>query len=465
MLWGVLFWAAITYMVVSPDKTSLAASRGFWGAVRGFAKPGRTSSKNGRPGATKGPRARFAGLLDGWRDGVRVARQRRANGKDLWSRGTYVAGRVYGGAGSIRAGVRRLKLDLGVWRAKRAAKKGGPTVEGFVVDEQPTTSEQPKTSPGGEASDAPAGESAEDPVARPRRRRQPFQGMGRRSHDWVCLPCFDEIQDELQATRPSFRPRYLLDARPVLVADLMEDLVDADHTCARCDKPFAELYPAAANNAYAHHIAGPEGNNRAYCGLDFSAPAFGQLMSLADHPECDACCSFCRVRATAEATTADRDVVQGEVVAIAPTKDLAADQAAEGAPSEGEGAPSTTTKPAMAGEENTMSINTTELESLDAVAAEVERAQQMCAALAETLEATKAWAQGLIDRWGGTNWGTDEIDTGVAEAADAVSTLGDTEPLDMALRSISTAVHNARSLAEVADEVGAKGSIDAFRAS
>lgn len=402
MLWGVIFWAAIAYIAVSPDKTSLAASRGFWGAARGFAKPGRTSSENGRPGASKGPRARWAGLLDGWRDGVRVARQQRANGKDLWSRGTYVAGRVYGGAGSIRAGVRRLKLDLGIWRANRAARKGGPTVEGFVVDEQPTT-EQSRAEPNDEARHAPT----DEPAAR---RQGPQEPMG---------------------DGPVYGPQ-----------------------------PYT-----GPDNGFRHHIADPADNDRAYCGVDHPAPPFTVLVSLIGHEGCDACCPLCRRRA-AEQANSGRHVVQGEVIAIAPTKDLAADQAAEGAPAEGAGAPSITTiKPAMAGEENTMSINTTELESLDAVAAEVERAQQMCAALAETLEATKAWAQGLIDRWSGTNWGTDELDTGVAEAADAVSTLGDTEPLDVALRSISTAVHNARSLAEVADEVGAKGSIDAFRAS
>lgn len=544
MLWGILFWSAIVYLAVSPDKTSLAASRGFWGAVRGFAKPGRTSSKNGRPGAAQGPRGRFAGLLDGWREGIRVARQRRANGKDLWSRGSYIAGRAWGASESIRAGVRRIPAQAAARRAERAAKKGSPTVQGEVIDPDPMTDEPTTHRPG----------HTEAGTTGPK--------------VWVCAVCalsFKKKWSERPLWAPYRRMRvgdgHPQDRRGAFVPSELGVVrnasqvgvdVDANQRCHFCTDRFGQLYPDSCpdcegpegyfgdhseenehrrganagpcpqcgihhlgfgpreatsydegcsydisnrflkpgdpifgpqsytgpDNGFRHHLVDPAENpEKAICGVSHLPADIQPLENRHRHEICDACCPLCRRRVVEEAEgavagwwqpTAEPDaleIVQGEVIASTTTKDLATD-VAEGAPAEGAGAPSTTTtKPAMAGEENPMSINTTELESLDAVAAEVERAQQMTAALAETLEATKAWAQGLIDRWGGTDWGTDEIDTGVSEAADAVSTLGDTEPLDAALRSISTAVHNARSLAEVADQVGAKGSIDAFRAS
>lgn len=352
MLSTLIFWGFVTWLVVSPDKASLSASRGLWGAVRGFANPQRTTEPVDkaddkvkrpkiRPEAAQG--SRWAGLLNGWNRGVHVARQKRANGRDLWSRGSYVAGRAWGGSANLRAGLASIKPTISAWRAKRAAAKGSPTVEGEVIDPDPT--------------EHPAGD----------------------------------------------------------VDDNDQDQAD----------------PAAGQESGADDVDVEQG----------------------------------------EGPT----VVQGEVIATRDSnEDLATDPAAGAAPSEGEGAASTTTntenttgnttEPAAAGEENTMGIDSTELESLDAVAAEVEKALQMCAALTETLEAAKAWANGLADRWSGTGWGTRDLDTGVATAADAAASLGDTEALEAALRSISAAVENARTLAEHAENIEAQGPIDAFRA-
>ncbi|MGH3973474.1 MAG: hypothetical protein ACRDS9_09120 [Pseudonocardiaceae bacterium] len=378
-----LFWGFVTWLVVSPDKVSLAASRGLWGAARGWANPkyaSKSSKKAGRPGAAQG--SRWAGLLGGWQEGIRVARQKRSNGKDVWSRGSYVAGRVWGGTSNVRAGVRRIPAQMAAWRAERAAKKGAPTVQGFVVDEQPTTD------PNSESTDAPADGPGYGP--------QPYTGP---------------------------------------------------------------------DNGFRHHFADPSGNNRAYCGVNHPAPPLTTLVSLTDHAVCDACCSPCRARATAEPTTPGPEVVQGEVVAVETPKDLAAEPA-EGAPAEGAGAPSnTTTTPALAGERmNTMSdMSIGELDNLGAMKAEgVDSAGALIAMLGESMAAAKVWGPNFQERWSGTNWGTERIDNAVAMIAEGADALGSTELMQSGVAELQAAIEEAQGLAEMAAEVKATGDVSSF---
>jgi hypothetical protein len=96
----ILAICVLAYFLVSPDKMSLAFSRGALGAGRG-AITGRT------PKATKDskPSPRGRAILAGWREGVTAARERREAGRDLWSRGTRFGGRISGGTASLARGI------------------------------------------------------------------------------------------------------------------------------------------------------------------------------------------------------------------------------------------------------------------------------------------------------------------------------------------------------------------------
>lgn len=325
-----IFWGLVTWLVVAPDKMSHTATRGLWGAARGWANPTYAATqakagrgKAGRSGAAQG--SRWAGMLAGWRKGVRVARQKRANGKDVWSRGSYVAGRVWGGTSNLRAGVRRIPSYIAAWRADRAAKKGAPTVQGFVVDEPAEPAEEAeKASPNGETPDA----SGDEP-------------------------------------------------------------------------------PAAS------------------------------------------------------------EVVQGEVVTSGTTDDLAADQAAGGAPAEGAGAPNNTTnttEPAFAGGwKNLMSdMPIGELENLGSARAEMGAADPLAEMLGEAMAAAKAWGTGLPDRWSGAGWGTAAINDAIAMIVEGVDALGTAEPLMAGIDALKKALEEAGSLGEVAAEHQAEGDIGRF---
>lgn len=141
----------LAYFLVSPDKGSLAFSRGVAGAGYG-ALTGRT------PKAAKDSKAspRGRAMLAGWKEGVAAARERREAGRDLWSRGTRVAGRVGGGTGSLVRGIN------GTIQARRGQ-----------TDDTPGT--------GGDASpDAPGLDGSASPDAVPSRRGWTFPRLVRR---------------------------------------------------------------------------------------------------------------------------------------------------------------------------------------------------------------------------------------------------------------------------------------------
>lgn len=324
-----IFWGLVTWLVVAPDKVSHTVTRGLWGATRSWFDPDYAAAqakagkrKAGRSGAAQG--SRWDTVRAGWRTGVQAARQKRANGKDVWSwscwvatHGARVAGRAWGGTQNIRAGVRRIPADISAWRAKR---KSGPTVEGEVIDDEPTGSSH------GRADDE-----------------------------------MDIVEGEV-------------------IDDDTADITDSQDG----DPKRADL------------VETPEG---------------------------------------------------------------------EAPPAEGAGgASTTTTTPAQAGKEHLMSINTTELDSLDAVEAEVVKAEQMCAALAETFEAAKEWGHGLDDRWAGADWGTEDLNAAVAEIPDAVAALGDVEPLLAALSQVKAAVEKGRTFGDHVQAAAAYGDVSKFQA-
>lgn len=132
---ALLFWLIVGYFVVSPDRGSLALSRGLAGGVRGALSTSSSSSrstgssKKGKTKKTKkggktpdsdataaGP-SRWDSATAGWRQGVAAARQAREEGRDTWSRTSKAAGQIYGGTRTFADRART------AYRTKRATKK------------------------------------------------------------------------------------------------------------------------------------------------------------------------------------------------------------------------------------------------------------------------------------------------------------------------------------------------------
>lgn len=143
----ILIVLAIGYLIVSPDRVSLALSRGFTGAARGAATGKTPKSRK------KSPRQRA--MLDGWREGVTAARARRESGRDLWSRGSRGAGRVAGGTTSLARGIRdsipgrRNRAAEPALSTDEAAPDAAPSSRGWAF---PRRVRPPRTAPTSDAS-------------------------------------------------------------------------------------------------------------------------------------------------------------------------------------------------------------------------------------------------------------------------------------------------------------------------
>lgn len=405
MMWGILFWAVVgAYLVPSPDKFSHTVTRGLWGAFRGWANPEYAATKTakatkagkgkagwlanlaakagmgkaGRSRAAQG--SRWHGMLAGWNAGVTVARQRRTEGKDLWSIGSKFAGRTWGGGESLVVGARRLKDDLAAWYRRQQHAADGPVVQGTVIDDEPEdfirTDRDPaftSVSEGGEVHDGPS-PYGERPVP-------------------LCHRCHERLQTgEAEGISDA-----VLGLRQIGIGPL--DLSGGrTWTCPGCRKTYdATNYPAPSR-----------------AGTDLAA------------------------------------------------------EVAEGAPSEGEGAPSnttTTTTPAFAGDRmNTMSdMSIGELDNLGAMKAEgVDSAGALIAMLGESMAAAKVWGPNFQERWSGTNWGTERIDNAVAMIAEGAEALGSTELMQSGVAELQAAIEEAQGLAEMAAEVKATGDVSSF---
>lgn len=403
--------AFATWLVVSPDKHSLTASRGLWGAARGWANPeyadtktaaatkakaGKTKAGKGkarRAGAAQG--SRWDGMLAGWNAGVTVARQRRSEGKDLWSIGSKFAGRTWGGGESLVVGARRLRADLGAWYRGRQYAADGPVVQGTVIDDEPET-------PPTRANRDPAFTSVSE-------------GGEVHDSDRYDLGVVHDI-DPYGYDRK--RPRLLT-------------------ACNRCaDKKLAGdvegLDPEFSSEGTKYVFSSPVDFGTG--GGTWTCPICGETYDPTTYPR--------------------------------PSKDLAA-MAAGGAPAEGAGAPSNTintTMPAFAGERmNLMSeMSIGELDNIGAVRAEAEAAGQLIAMLGESIAAAKAWADNLADRWAGADWGTGPLNAAVATVAEGGQALGTTELLEAGVEAIKQAVDEASALADMAAASDASGDVSRF---
>ena len=102
-------------------------------------------------------------------------------------------------------------------------------------------------------------------------------------------------------------------------------------------------------------------------------------------------------------------------------------------------------------------LDDVDLENVDALAAELARAQRLCDELEEKLAAVKALGASLADRWSSSTWRTAKLDTAIAAIAESTAGLSDVESLNSALQQLEAAVAGARRLGEVIDDVGAYG--------
>jgi hypothetical protein len=106
-----------------------------------------------------------------------------------------------------------------------------------------------------------------------------------------------------------------------------------------------------------------------------------------------------------------------------------------------------------------MAIAGTELGNLDEVDGEAKTALTAIEALTEALNEIKGWGGNLPDRWSGTAWSTDRLDTAISGVAEASSELKIPEALMEQLAEIGAAVAEARSVGEVAADCSTRGTV------
>lgn len=226
--------AMASYVVAAPDKKTLTVSRGVVGAWKGLsrARHGQpvTGAGSSKSTTKKTPSVKYLarGMWDGWHEGVATARERRAEGKDLWSRGTKLAGRSFGAAENLYAGVRQAPRNLAQWRTRR----NGQIAPGEVVL-QPV----------------PAEPAAPRPVPTEPRQGKPKQ--------LACQHCFETVLRQYRETNRYREGLHPFDLRPIFAADIVNG-VDGSQKCIGCGRSFAEIYrPAPAPAAAPAASAGP----------------------------------------------------------------------------------------------------------------------------------------------------------------------------------------------------------------
>lgn len=423
---------AVSYVALAPDKRTLAASRGAAGAVRGWRNVRRPSSKPGwgkkatRKGTWKVDMAPWRGALAGWHEGVRVARERRAEGHDLWMIGTRFAGRAWGGGESLVVGTRRLKSDLAAWRRRRQYAADGPVVQGSVVTDV--------TDATFTATDEPDASGNDD--------QQVVQG--------VVIDQDDEYVDPL--TRIDRDLKQFNEDRTLTWAE-----IEANHgTPGRIWACFA-CYDLILQNDPRLPYAPDD-------------PGKGSFFWVSDGWDCQVCGVLDDgPYARAFPVRADDD---GTGPYAAPSPDDLAAQPAESAPAEGAGAltptSDTTNPPVFAGitkEINTMNMQLTELTNVHELDSELEAIE---GALEETMAGLgkiDEWANLLPERWEATDYSTKGLDEAIAGIPESFSIKAETSALLEQIAVARQEIKAAQEFGEMADSVGATGNVSGFRAS
>ncbi|MFD6849752.1 hypothetical protein ACFWC2_31255, partial [Streptomyces diastaticus] len=364
-----------------------------WGAARGWANPEyadtktakATKAKAGKSKASKAkagrsgaaPGSRWGGRLAGWNAGVPVARQRRTEGKDLWSIGSRFAGRTWGGGESLVVGARRLRADLGAWYRGRQYAADGPVVQGTVIDDEPETTTHTERDPASEGGEAHDGVRHMSPRDSDRYdlgvvHDIDFYGYDRERPRLVtaCNRCADK---KLAGDVEGLDPEFAREGTKYVFSSRVDFGTGGTWTCPVCGETYdPTTYPRPSKDLAAMVAAG-------------GAPAEG-------------------AGAPSNTTNTTMPAFAGERMNLM----------------------------------SEMSIG--ELDNIGAVRAEAEAAGQLIAMLGESIAAAKAWADNLADRWAGADWGTGPLNAAVATVAEGGQALGTTELLEAGVVAFKLAV-------------------------
>lgn len=398
----ILVACALAYLLVSPDKMSLAFSRGVFGAARG-GLTGRTpkTAKAAKPS----PRGRA--MLAGWREGVTAARERREAGRDLWARGSRVAGRAAGGGASLVRGIndtvrgRSAQTDDAGLDGS-ASPDAVPSRRGWNV---PRLVRKPRTAPTSEASGAVVdedGNDVKDSATSPDAAAGPSKDVPEPT-----TPRADEDALELARLREEAkRSGGILDALRGPLHSTAGDLTGNDMTDEEAEDQ-------------ARKIAEGEGEE---------AEAARRLIKHLD------------------AIRAKRDAANAEIA-------------------KREATPNTT--PATPAPIRTAPIgvitmpNQSELSTVDELANEIKTMENVFTDLADAIAKAKKWGANLPDRWEAANWGTKGLDRGVMDLSEEIAGIK-LVPLE-SFAGVRSEITKARTLGETADAIQAHGKTESFR--
>jgi hypothetical protein len=423
----------LAYLFVAPDKGSLALTRGTAGAVRGLLGMGgssrtakKTAASTGRSGANGGRGASELkrSILDGWREGTASARQVREEGRDLWSRGTRVSGRVAGGTRNLVGGARTTIRN----RRDRRNQTDVPDQDVSPID-VPTADPSPSAD-----NDVHAGlkqhldDSAEPagPAGSPRQSDGELL-FSSRNDDLGAVIGDPPPQPEPKASEMNEPGDQVVDDVPAAVA------------------PEAEEPPA--DDRYYVWKSPDSGQFFMFDRMNLDEP-----LTAPTETDADLWAVFYNGRHAL--------VTEHGFAATALTPFPAGSPASQtpgAAPATGNPTTSTTTR-----KETPMAIAGTELANIDEVDAEAKTALTAIETLIEALDEIKGWGGKLPERWAGTSWSTDGLDAAVSGVAEASAELQIPEGLMEKLALISAEVKKARTVGEVAAEARAKGDLSGF---
>jgi hypothetical protein len=403
-------------------------------------------------------------MLAGWSEGVTAARQAREEGRDLWSRGSRVSGRIAGGTRNLVGGVRTTVRS----RRDRRHQSSTPTPDASPID-------------------------VADPAAEPTvgNADQVYDGLDQHPDNPVgpgWPASFRRAASDRQTPASENNDVPQQDGE-LLFSSKTDDLGAAIHDSGNSAQRTSELDEAVSNWASEEPPAAasevleeaPVDDDRYYT---WQSPDSGRLfvfdrmnldepMPATDGRAAETIASFYNGRhglatQNGEAPVALAEAPGGGVAEEAAVSVLAPLLAAQIFPATPE---TPTAAPAMGNTHSTttwkeatpMAIAGTELGNLDEVDGEAKAALNAIEALTDALNEIKGWGGNLPDRWSGTSWSTDGLDAAIVGVAEEAAELKIPEGLMERLTQIGAEVQKARAVGEVAAETGAKGDLSGFR--
>lgn len=434
----IIIASVLGYLFVSPDKRSLAFSRGVTGAARG-AITGKSPKNRKTKKRKTSPRRRA--MLDGWREGITTARERREAGKDLWSRGTRASGRVYGGGASL---VRGIKSTVDARRARHADQDtettdSAPTddIASAVVDQDGNT-----VTVQNDQNDQPVEPSEPNDLAGTK----------------LCAECKEvpvtdgEICGACQYRQKLRNQHHDEQGKPNGPAETPDREIRKDVDWHSTDK----YDPNAINPPT------PQTDDDAVAGEPSAAPNRDDInLPPAASKPCGGCGGD-----LAPITGVTIDGVTGQsVVDLGCQGDCKQQYRLKWFPKPTTSGPvigsdfhQSTTTPNGA---TPMSIAKTELNHIEDLAKEVKTVETAVAGVAEAWEILRKWGVDLPERYAAAGWGTAGLDAAVTTAAEMMSQFK-FPAVTEAMGNIQAKITEARGVGEIVNAHQARGNAEAF---